>query len=69
MRSIIWAALAACRLLSVPPAFAQSQTQRGEYLVTIMDCTGCHTPGIFLGKPDMQRALAGSEVGFQMRSG
>jgi mono/diheme cytochrome c family protein len=65
MRLFIWAALAACSL-SVPPAFAQSQTQRGEYLVTIMDCTGCHTPGTFLGKPDMQRPLAGSEVGFQI---
>ena len=38
--------------------------RRGEYLVTIMDCTGCHTPGVFFGKPDMQRPLAGSEVGF-----
>jgi hypothetical protein len=44
--------LVACSLLlSVPSAFAQSQTQRGEYLVTIMDCSGCHTPGTFLGKP------------------
>jgi len=52
MRSIICAALVACGLLlSVPSAFAQSQTQRGEYLVTIMDCSGCHTPGTFLGKP------------------
>ncbi|QRM34741.1 cytochrome c [Microvirga sp. VF16] len=67
MRSFISAALAACSLLlSVPSAFAQSQTQRGEYLVTIMDCTGCHTPGTFLGKPDMQRYLGGSEVGFQI---
>jgi len=67
MRSIICAALVACSLLlSVPSAFAQSQTQRGEYLVTIMDCTGCHTPGTFLGKPDGQRPLAGSEVGFQI---
>jgi mono/diheme cytochrome c family protein len=31
-----------------------------------MDCTGCHTPGVFLGKPDPQRYLAGSEVGFQI---
>ena len=67
MRSIIPAALAASGLLlSVPAAFAQSQIQRGEYLVTIMDCTGCHTPGTFLGKPDLQRPLAGSEVGFQI---
>jgi mono/diheme cytochrome c family protein len=67
MRSIISAALAACSLLLlVSSAVAQSQTQRGEYLVTIMDCTGCHTPGTFLGKPDLQRPLAGSEVGFQI---
>jgi mono/diheme cytochrome c family protein len=67
MRSIISAALAASGLLlSVPAAFAQSQIQRGEYLVTIMDRTGCHTPGTFLGKPDLQRPLAGSEVGFQI---
>jgi mono/diheme cytochrome c family protein len=66
MISIICAALVAGSLLSVPPAFAQSQMQRGEYLVTIMDCTGCHTPGTFLGKPDLQRPLAGSEVGFQI---
>jgi hypothetical protein len=50
----------------VPSAFAQSQTQRGEYLLTIMDCTGCYTPGTFLDKPDMQRPLAGTEVGFQI---
>ena len=67
MRFMFSAALAACSLLlSVPSAVAQSQTQRGEYLVTIMDCTGCHTPGTFLGKPDLQRPLAGSEVGFQI---
>jgi mono/diheme cytochrome c family protein len=67
MRSIIWTALAAGSLLmSSSSAFAQTQTQRGEYLVTIMDCTGCHTPGTFLGKPDMQRYLGGSEVGFQI---
>ncbi|QRM33536.1 cytochrome c [Microvirga sp. VF16] len=66
MKSIIRAALVAFSLLSVPSAFAQTQTQRGEYLVTIMDCTGCHTPGTFLGKPDLQRPLAGSEVGFQI---
>ena len=67
MRSMFSAALAACSLLlSVPSAVAQSQTQRGEYLVTIMDCTGCHTPGTFRGKPDLQRPLAGSEVGFQI---
>ena len=39
---------------------------RGKYLVTIASCNDCHTPGYFLGKPDMARFLAGSEVGFEM---
>jgi mono/diheme cytochrome c family protein len=39
---------------------------RGKYLVTIMSCTDCHTPGYFLGKPDFARALGGSEVGFEI---
>ena len=67
MRQTLWTALAAGSFLVQPRRpFAQNQAQRGEYLVTIMDCTGCHTPGTFLGKPDMQRPLAGSEVGFQI---
>jgi len=58
--------------LSVPAALtaqtapSQEKLRRGEYLANIMDCAGCHTPGIFLGKPDMQRRLAGSEVGFHI---
>ena len=37
---------------------------RGEYLVTIIDCGGCHTPGALRGERDPRRLLAGSEVGF-----
>ena len=37
---------------------------RGQYLVTVMDCGGCHTPGALVGKPDVTRALAGSDIGF-----
>jgi mono/diheme cytochrome c family protein len=48
------------------PAAAQEKLKRGEYLAAIMDCTGCHTPGTMLGKPDMSRALAGADVGFQI---
>lgn len=48
------------------PASSASQIERGEYLATIMDCGGCHTPGVFLGKPDHERYLGGSEVGFQI---
>ena len=37
---------------------------RGNYLVSIMDCTGCHTAGALRGAPDPQRFLAGSDIGF-----
>jgi len=37
---------------------------RGAYLVTAMGCNDCHTPGGLYGKPDFQRTLAGSELGW-----
>ena len=37
---------------------------RGKYLTDIIPCTDCHTPGTFLGHPDMSRYLGGSDVGF-----
>lgn len=45
---------------------AETEVQRGKYLTSILPCTDCHTPGTFLGKPDMSRYLAGSEVGFEV---
>src|SRR5262245_43069804 len=42
------------------------ELSRGEYLANIMDCAGCHTTGVFLGKADPERYLAGSEVGFHI---
>ncbi|MCB1465262.1 MAG: c-type cytochrome, partial [Nitratireductor sp.] len=35
-------------------------------LVTLGGCTDCHTPGYFLGNPDNDRYLGGSDVGFEM---
>jgi len=43
---------------------AESPVERGRYLVTVMGCNDCHTPGYFLGKPDFSRTLGGSDVGF-----
>jgi len=43
---------------------ASSQVERGKYLMDIIPCTDCHTPGTFLGHPDFSRYLGGSEVGF-----
>jgi mono/diheme cytochrome c family protein len=37
---------------------------RGRYLVTIMDCNDCHTPGSFYGAPDTSRRLSGSDLGW-----
>jgi mono/diheme cytochrome c family protein len=52
------------------PAFAamadDSQITRGKYLVTLGGCNDCHTPGYFLGNPDMSRFLGGSDVGFEI---
>src|SRR6478735_7527850 len=66
MNRSLRAAIVAFAIALCSPASAQQQAMKGEYLAAIMDCTGCHTPGSFLGKPDMQRYLGGSDVGFQV---
>lgn len=38
---------------------------RGQYLVTVMGCGDCHTPGTLYGAPDAKRAFAGSELGWK----
>ena len=56
---------AAAALLPIVAAHAADpQVERGKYLVTFGGCTDCHTPGHFLGHPDMARYLGGSHVGF-----
>ncbi|HEY0832292.1 MAG TPA: cytochrome c [Azospirillum sp.] len=57
--------LLSAALATASPALAQD-VKRGEYLATIMDCGGCHTTGALIGKPDPQRHLGGSQVGFQI---
>lgn len=69
--SIIIRTAAAVVLLGFPlaangPALSNDKIKRGEYLATIMDCGGCHTTGALTGKPDPNRYLAGSQVGFQI---
>lgn len=62
------AALAAGLLVvAAVAAHAESaQVARGRYLVSVIPCTDCHTPGTFLGHPDMKRYLGGSDVGFEV---
>jgi mono/diheme cytochrome c family protein len=65
----IRAAVAVIFLSCVPLITARADdptAARGKYLVNLGGCQDCHTPGHFLGKPDMTRALGGSEVGFEI---
>jgi mono/diheme cytochrome c family protein len=64
MKAVVGLGLLAAAMAA--PARAQERVKRGEYLAAVMDCTGCHTDGALLGKPDPARRLAGSEVGFQL---
>lgn len=56
----------AALLLGASCATAETPVERGQYLVNLGGCMDCHTPGYFLGKPDMARYLGGSEVGFEI---
>jgi mono/diheme cytochrome c family protein len=59
----------AAMLIGLSPATASAQHSaqiaRGKYLVEALGgCGDCHTPGSLLGKPDLSRYLAGSDVGW-----
>jgi mono/diheme cytochrome c family protein len=43
-----------------------NKIKRGEYLVYAGACADCHTPGVMLGKPEMDKLLSGGNVGFEM---
>ena len=65
-RRAILPALAAllAATFAVSAQAASPQVEHGKYLVALMGCTDCHTPGHFLGHPDETRYLGGSDVGF-----
>jgi mono/diheme cytochrome c family protein len=66
---VVWRVLAALAVLAASggaAGAASPQEKRGEYLVGITGCGDCHTPGHFLGKPDMSRRLGGSDVAFEI---
>jgi mono/diheme cytochrome c family protein len=71
MRTVGWIALAGAAMVVaattlLPRAHAQSPVERGKYLVVVAGCNDCHTPGFFFGKPDPQKFLGGSDVGFEI---
>jgi len=71
MRTAVYVALAAAAAVAATAtvlanARAESQIERGKYLVTLASCNDCHTPGYFLGNPDMAKYLGGSDVAFEI---
>ena len=49
-----------------PPVMTEAEEiAHGRYLVTVLGCHDCHTPGYFYGAPDTARALSGSELGWK----
>ena len=60
---LLYAGLAAPALANDPDA---DRISRGEYLVTIMDCAGCHMPRGADGAPIVEAGLAGGTVGFEI---
>ena len=57
-------AAAVLMVAAVAAHAADPRVARGEYLVEVGGCNDCHTPGTFLGHPDLTRYLGGSDVGF-----
>jgi mono/diheme cytochrome c family protein len=43
---------------------AEQIAARGRYLVGVMGCSDCHTPGSLAGMPDATKMLGGSDVSF-----
>jgi len=64
--AIAGAAAAVAAATFLPRAHAETPVERGAYLVVIAGCNDCHTPGFFFGKPDKDKFLAGSDVGFEI---
>ena len=65
-RLIQFVAVLALTIPGVAAVAGDNQVTRGEYLVRFGGCNDCHTPGYFLGKPDLSRFLGGSDVGFRL---
>ncbi len=61
-------ATASILTLATPGAMAATDTAlaRGEYLVAIMDCGGCHTPRGPNGAPMVEAGLSGGNIGFEI---
>lgn len=46
----------------------RDDVRRGEYMVELLGCGTCHTPGALEGAPDYSASLSGSDVGIAYTS-
>jgi len=60
--AVVAISCAARQTASTTPAM--TPVERGKYMVTVLGCGDCHTPGSLYGTPDTTRLLAGSELGW-----
>lgn len=47
------------------PRPVEDPVKRGEYLVQVVGCESCHTPGGMYAMPDARRKLSGSDLGWK----
>ncbi|WP_430691524.1 c-type cytochrome [Mesorhizobium vachelliae] len=64
--SLACLAASAVGVTTIKAGADDTQVAHGKYLVNLGGCNDCHTPGYFLGKPDMARFLGGSDLGFEI---
>ena len=62
--ALILALGAALTLTACGEKTKEPTVARGKYLVAIISCKDCHTPGALVGKPNMSQLLGGSDIGF-----
>ena len=48
-RACAWVVGMAVSLIGSVAVRAETSLERGRYLVTLMDCSGCHTTGSLMG--------------------
>ena len=41
----------------------RDRAERGEYMVELLGCGSCHTDGALVGEANLERSLAGSQIG------
>ncbi len=63
-KSILLLGVLAVALAACGQGDSTDKVARGKYLVAIISCNDCHTPGGLMGKPEMSKFLGGSDVGF-----